>query len=179
MLLTYNQRTSALYYTREIIFVIYEKNHFCICTYWSTERKINKKERMKINSIHQQFDKYQTNTCFAKAVRWNNLKQIKNQKNILIKNRIWVTKYAIILYHLCFIRHLDINFIILTWVYCVLILYYWTIEIVIIKLYRMNYKVVKLRVVKQLWSQCFSNAHTLKFINQTLKKEINRMSQWL
>ena len=125
---------------------------------------------MKTNSIYKQFDEYQTNACITKTTRWNDLKRIKNEKIISIRNRIWITEYAVISYHLYFTRRLDVSFINSIWICCVLMFYHWTIGTVMIKLHRMNYKVIKLRFVRQSRLQRLDDAHTLKFWKSDFKR---------
>ena len=125
---------------------------------------------MKASSIYKQLDEYQTSACIAKTTHWNDLKQVKNEKIISVKNRIWITKCVVILYHLYFAPRLDVSFTSSTWIYCVLMFYHWTIETVMIKLYRMNYKVIKLRFARQSRSQRFDDAHTLELWKSNFKR---------
>ena len=126
---------------------------------------------MKTNSIYKQLDEYQTSACIAKATRWNDLKRFKNEKIISVRDRIWATEYAIISYHLCFARRLDVSFISSTWICCALMLYHWATETVMIKLHRMNYKVIKIRFARQSRFQRFDDVHTLKFWRSDFKRK--------
>ena len=128
---------------------------------------------MNIIPIYKQLDEYQTSACIAKAIRWNDLKRIKNEKFISVKDRTWVIKCVVISYHLCFARRLDVSFTDSTWIYYVLIFYHWAIETVMIKLHRMNYKVAKLRFARQSWSQSLDDVHTLKFRKLNFKRKNN------
>ena len=126
---------------------------------------------MKASSIYKQLDEYQTSACIAKATRWSDLKRFKNEKIISVRDRIWATECAVISYHLCFARRLDVSFTSSTWVYYVLMLYHWVIETAMIKLHRMNYKFIKIRFAKQSRSQCFDDAHTLKLWRLNFKRK--------
>ena len=126
---------------------------------------------MKAIFIYRQLDEYQASACIAKATRWSDLKRFKNGKIISVRDRIWVTKCAAISYHLCFARRLDVSFTNLAWICCALMLYHWAIETAMIKLHRMNYKIIKIRFVKQSRSQRFDDAHTLKLWRSDFKRE--------
>ena len=126
---------------------------------------------MKTSSIYKQFDEYQTSAYIAKATRWNDLKRFKNEKIILIKNRTWATECAIISYHLCFARRFNVNFTNSTWICCALMLYHWAIRTAMIKLHRMNYKIIKIKFVKQSRLQRLDDAHTLKFWKSNFKRK--------
>ena len=126
---------------------------------------------MKINFIYKQLNEYQTSACIAKATRWNDLKQFKNEKIILIKDRTWIIKCAVISYHLCFARRLDVSFTSSTWICCALMFYYWVIETAMIKLHRMNYKVIKIKFARQSRFQRLDDAHTLKLWRSDFKKK--------
>ena len=108
-----------------------------------------------------------------KAIRWNNLKRIKKEKNISVRDRIWVTECIIISYHLCFARRLDVIFTSSTWICCAFMLYHWAIETAMIKLYQMNYKVVKLKFTRQSWTQHLNDVYTLKLWKSNFKKKDN------
>ena len=126
---------------------------------------------MKVNSIYKQLDEYQVSACIAKATRWSDLKQIKNGKVILVRDRIWVTECAVISYHLYFARRLDVNFTSSTWICCALMFYYWIIETAMTKLHRMNYKIIKLRFARQSRSQRFDDVHALKLWRLDFKRK--------
>ena len=134
---------------------------------------------MKANSIYKQLGEYQTSVCITKTICWNDLKWVKIEKFISVKNRIWVTECVVILYYLCFVRRLDVNFTSSAWICCAFMFYHWAIETVMTKLYRMNYKVIKLKFARQLRFQCFDDAHTLKLWRSDFKKKTIVMSQWL
>ena len=126
---------------------------------------------MKASPIYRQLDEYQTSACIAKATRWNDLKRFKNGKIISVRDRIWVTECAVISYHLCFARHLDVSFTNSTWICCAFMLYHWAIGTAMIKLHRMNYKIIKIKFVKQSRLQRLDDAHTLKFWKSNFKRK--------
>ena len=126
---------------------------------------------MKTNSIYRQLDEYQTSACIAKTTRWNDLKWFKNEKIISVRNRIWITECVVISYYLCFARRLDVSFISSTWVCCAFMLYHWVIGTIMIKLHRMNYKLIKIRFARQSRFQRLDDAHTLKLWRSDFKRE--------
>ena len=125
---------------------------------------------MKASPIYRQLDEYQTSACIAKATRWNDLKRFKNEKIISVRDRIWVTECAVISYHLCFARRLDVNFTSSIWIYCTFMFYHWVTETTMIKLDRMNYKVIKLKFARQSRFQRFDDAHILKLWRSDFKR---------
>ena len=134
-------------------------------------KKEKKKRRMKASSIYKQLGEYQASACIAKATRWNDLKRFKNGKIISVRNRIWVTGCAAISYHLCFVHRLDVSFTNSAWICCALMFYHWATGTVMIKLHRMNYKIIKIRFAKQSRPQRFDDAHILELWKSDFKRE--------